>query len=101
MPSACRNQRKRTETTETERKPAERCRRKENAGRTRSCATCLRFVFCREFVLILVCTQGAAGSNPAVSTNPHLERGFAILPPLNSPKKQRLTPFTGLQMRFC
>ncbi len=39
----------------------------------------------------LLCTQGVRGSNPLVSTTPHLERGFAILPSPNSPKKQRLT----------
>ncbi len=68
VPSACRNQRKRTETTVTECKLAERHRRRQNAGGMRSCASCLRFVICRESALILICTQGVRGSNPLVST---------------------------------
>jgi hypothetical protein len=78
VPSACRYQRKRTETTVTERAPAESYRRKENAGGTRRSALCLRFVICRESALILVCTQGVRGSNPFVYTKPHLDWGFAI-----------------------
>ncbi len=61
MPSACRNQRKRTGTTVTERKPAESYRIRENAGGTWSCASCLRFVIHCESARILVCTHGVGG----------------------------------------
>ncbi len=40
----------------------------------------------------LLCTQGVRGSNPLVSTTPHLERGFAISPPLESGRKSRGSP---------
>ncbi len=49
----------------------------------------------------MLCTQEVRGSNPLVSTTPHLERGFAISSPQNPPKKRRLTPFTRLQTRSC
>jgi integrase len=39
-----------------------------------------------------ICTQGAAGSNPAVSTTPHLERGFATLPAPKSAEKAEAHP---------
>ncbi len=71
-----------------------RYRRKENAGGTRSCPPCLRFVICRESVPILVCTQGVRGSNPLVSTTPHLERGFTIFPPPKIAEKAEAHPLT-------
>jgi hypothetical protein len=46
----------------------------------------------RESAPILVCTQGVRGSNPAVSTTPHLERGFAISPPPKSAEKAEAHP---------
>jgi hypothetical protein len=49
----------------------------------------------------MLCTQGAGGSNPPVSTTLHLERGFAFLPPPNPPKKQRLTPSRGGRCIFA
>lgn len=40
----------------------------------------------------LLCTQGVRGSNPLVSTKPHLERGFAISPPPKSAEKAEAHP---------
>jgi site-specific recombinase XerD len=42
----------------------------------------------------LLCTQGAGGSNPPVSTTPHLERGFAFSPPPKSAEKAEAHPLT-------
>jgi hypothetical protein len=45
----------------------------------------------------LVCTQGVRGSNPLVSTNPHLERVSATSPPPETTQKQVLTSGTRLR----
>ncbi len=39
-----------------------------------------------------ICTQGVRGSNPLVSTNPHLTRGSAVSPPPKSAEKAEANP---------
>ncbi len=48
----------------------------------------------------MLCTQGVRGSNPLVSTKPHLQRGSRFHPLQNPPKKQRLTPSRRPSTRF-